>query len=428
MAKLLTAHSVEKLKPGTERIEIPDARLTGLYLIIQPSGAKSWALRYRYAGKPRKLTLGSYPTIDLAKARKRAGDGLEALEGGRDPADAERQAKARAALVGDRDAFGNVARAFIEKHARPRNKSWKETARLLGLKPDPDNPELLLNIKEGLAERWAGRDIGKISRRDMIDMLDEIDGKTAANRTLAAVRKLFNWALARDIINTSPCTGIDAHPENSRDRVLTDAEIRALWTAAEAEGYPFGPIVQLLLLTAQRRSEVAGMREAELDLVNKTWSLPKERTKNKKPHDVPLSGAAVDIITRLHNIAGDAGYLFTGTGRSPFSGYSRSKRALDKAMLKALQADDPEATLPRWTLHDLRRTASTRMHDAGVLPHIVEAVINHISGHKAGVAGTYNAAEYERQKRKSLERFARHLNRIITGKTATIVPFPVAGS
>lgn len=425
MAKLLTAHSVEKLKPSSVRREIPDARLTGLYLIIQPSGAKSWALRYRYAGKPRKLTLGRYPTIDLAKARKRASDNLEALEDGRDPADAERRAKVRAAQVGDRDAFGNVARAFIEKHARPRNKSWKETARLLGLKPDPDNPELLLNIRGRLAERWAERDIGRISRRDVIDMLEGVDGRIAANRTLAAVRKLFNWSVARDIISTSPCAGIEANQENSRDRVLTDPEIRALWKATEALGYPFGAIVQLLLLTAQRRSEVAGMTDAELDLANKLWSLPKERTKNKKQHDVP-SGRAFEIISGLPRVAGDAGYLFTGTGRSPFSGFSRSKRALDKAMLSELQRDNPAAVLEPWGLHSLRRTAATRMHEIGVLPHVVEAVLNHISGHKGGVAGVYNRAEYERQKRKALERWARHVSRIINGRTANVVPFPGA--
>ena len=168
MAKLLTAQAVEKLKPGAVRREVADARLTGLYLVIQPSGTKSWAVRYRYAGNPRKLTLGPYPAIDVAKARKRAGDALEALAEGLDPAAEKRAAKARQHETGlDRDSFGAVVRLFIERHARVKTRSWRQTGRLLGLTPDPVRPDALIDINGGIAARWADRQIDAITRREV---------------------------------------------------------------------------------------------------------------------------------------------------------------------------------------------------------------------------------------------------------------------
>ena len=249
MPILLTALAVEKMRPASQRREIADARLTGLYFVIQSSGAKSWAVRYRYGGRPRKLTLGPYPLIDVAKARRRAAEALEAVAAGRDPAAEARAAKAHRHDPGlDRDCFGAVARLFIERYARPKNRSWRESARLLGLAPDPADPDALIDIKGGIAARWAERQIGTISRRDLISLLDEISDRApmVANRTLAALRKLGNWAVSRDIIAISFCAGVQAPAdERSRDRVLTDDEIRWLWHATGAAGYPFGPLVRL---------------------------------------------------------------------------------------------------------------------------------------------------------------------------------------
>lgn len=424
--KLLTELSVKREKPGSTRKEIADRRFPGFYLIIQPSGAKSFALRYRHAGRPRKLTLGRHPVIDLAKAHKRAADALEVLEGGRDPAATYKPTQVELQRSGDRDAFANVVREFVEKHARPRNRSWKEAARLIGLKPDAST-ERLVDIDGGIAQRWAARDIGKISRRDIIEAIEAIEHGTLANRTFSALRKLFNWCLARDIISASPCAGVKRpHEEGSRDRVLSDRELSAIWAAAVAHGYPYGRMVQLLLLTGQRRTEVAGMREEEIDLAAQTWAIPRSRTKNKRPHTVPLGADAIGIIAKLPRIAG--GFLITGTGRSAFSGFSRAKRNFDKAVLIELRRHDPAAELTPWKLHDCRRTVGTRLHEIGVLPHVVEAILNHVSGHKGGVAGVYNRAEYERQKRDALERWERHLAGIVTGKPDNIVPFPAARS
>ncbi len=153
MAKALTAISVEKLKPASARREVADALMPGLYLVIQPSGAKSWAVRYRHGGRTRKLTIGSYPAFDLGAARKRASDALQAAAAGEDPARQKQLAKA-AAHLGNCDVFLEMAKLFITRHARPNNRSWKEAARLLGLRPSQDNPEKLIPIKGGLADRW----------------------------------------------------------------------------------------------------------------------------------------------------------------------------------------------------------------------------------------------------------------------------------
>lgn len=416
MATVLTQLAVEKLKPGPVRREVADAKIDGLRLVIQPTGAKSWCVRYRYGGRSRKLTLGKFPAIGVEKARTRARAALEALADGTDPG-AEKAA--RTAPEGlDRDAFGAVARAFIQRHARARTRSWAETARLLGLKPDPDKAGELLDVAGGLAQRWAERDIGKITRRDIIDVLDaavDRGAPIAANRTLAALRKLFNWALARDAIATSPCAGVKPpSQERSRDRVLSRPEIRAIWIAAEAQGHPFGPMVQLLLLTGQRRGEVAGMSRTELDLEARLWSLPAERTKNGRFHAVWLADAALAVLAKVPRLAG-TDLMFTGTGRTPVSGFSRAKRELDQAM----------GSGPRWTLHDCRRTVASGMGDElGIAPHVVEAVLNHASGAKAGVAGVYNRSEYAAEKRAALERWAAHVEQIVTGRPATVVAFP----
>ena len=414
MAKLLTAQAVEKLKPGPVRREVADARLTGLYLVIQPSGTKSWAVRYRYGGRPRKLTLGPYPLIDVAKARQRAADALEALAEGRDPAAEARATKARRGESGsDRNSFGAVARLFIERPARVSNKSWRETARLLGLVPDPDQPDRLMAAKDGIAARWAERQIDAITRRDVIDLIDEIADRApiSANRTLAALPKLGNWAVSRDILEISFCAGVKPpSPERSRERVLSDDELRWLWQATEADGYPFGRLVQVLMLTGQRRQEVAAMRRTELDLATRTWSLPAERTKNGRANEVPLPEPVVTILEAVP-IFGEADYVFSGTGRSPFSGFSRSFTRLNARMTEL--AGSP---IPHWTLHDLRRTAATGMASIGVAPHVIEAALNHVSGSKAGVAGVYNRFSHSDEKRHALNAWADKIGRIIAGQ------------
>lgn len=426
MAKALTTVSVEKLKSQASRREVPDALLPGLYLVIQPSGAKSWAVRYRHGGRPRKLTIGPYPAFDLATARKKASGALQAAAAGADPARQKQVAKVTAQFD-NRAVFPAVAKLFITRHARPNNKSWREAARLLGLRPDPAQPKEFLVIKGGLVHRWDDRPVREIGKRDVLEAIDALVDRgtgTQANRTLSHIRKLFNWAVERDIIAASPCAGLKAPMgENSRDRVLSDDEIRWLWTACDAQPYPFGPLAKLLLLTGQRRGEIAGMQLSELCFRNQSWSLPKERTKNGEAHDVPLADSVVSLVSALPRIAGD-GFVFTKTGVTPVSGFSRAKASLDKLMAQvgARETSDPKLNIEPWTFHDLRRTCASGMAALKIPPHVVEAVLNHRSGIIKGVAAVYNRHQYSAEKRQALEAWAQRVLEIVSGGSK-VVPF-----
>jgi integrase len=285
---------------------------------------------------------------------------------------------------------------------------------LLGLKPDPADEQVLIAIKGGLVDRWGHRALSEIRKCDVNEVLDTImdrgKGRTA-NRTLQTLGAFFKWAAAsRDLITASPCMGVEPPAvERSRSRVLTHEEIRLFWRATEVLGHPFGYVAQLMLLTGARRKEVAGMNRAELNLERGVWSLPGERTKNELPYDVYLSKSAVAVLAKVPRIQG-TDLLFTGTGITPVSGFSRAKKILDRLMGEGV---------PQWQFHDLRRTCASGMADVGVPPHIVEACLNHISGARAGVAGIYNRAEYAAEKKLAFSRLASHIEQIVTGDIAS---------
>jgi integrase len=378
MAQTLTARTIETVKPGRQRREIPDRRMPGLYLVLQPSGAKSWAVRYRHAGTPRKHTLGSYPAIDLKSARALASKALRAVAEGRDPGREKAQER------GAPDTVEAVAAQFLDRHCKRSNRpsTAEATERQLRLYVLP---------------RWRGRLARDITRRDVLDVLDRVvdAGKPiAANRVLAAVRKMFAWAVSRDIIAASPCAGVKPPAaERSRDRILTDHELRNVWQAADKPlGGPFGALVKLLILTGQRRDEVAGMKWSEIDLEARLWTLPPERVKNDEKHEVPLSAAAVAVLQALPRIG--ERFLLTSNGTSPSSGYSKGKRRLD-----ALLPPD----MPGWRLHDLRRTTASGMGRLGINLPVIEKVLNHSSGSFAGIAGIYQKHTFAEEKRRALD-------------------------
>lgn len=426
MAKALTARSVEQAKAGVARKEIPDGLLAGLYLVVQPSGAKSWAVRYRHGGKPRKCTLGPFPALELAEARDAARAALRAVAKGEDPSTQKIEAK-RAAVAereNDRDLFKNVVAEFIRRHAS-KNRTGRETERLIDREVMP---------------AWGEKRVQEITKRDVIELLDRIADSTGrgggkkgitANRTLAAIRRLFNWCIERDILSASPCAGVKPPAiETSRDRVLSDDEIRWLWQACDSAGHPFGPLIKLLLVTAQREEEVGGLVHGEMALSASppSWTIPSRRAKNGREQFVPLSGLALDIIADLPRIAGRKGYLFTTTGETPVSGYSRTKDRLTHKMLRIAQAeaekrgDDPdEVAIPHWTLHDLRRTAATGMQRLGQPIEVVEAVLNHKSGKVRGVAAIYGRHSYGAEKQRALEAWARFLEGVVTERLVSNV-------
>jgi integrase len=386
-------------------------------------------VRYRHAGQPKKLTLGPYPGIELARARRLTGNAFTTLAEGRDPSAVKRalQEQERKAAAekkrGQRDLFENVARDFIERYAKPRAKkkgrpdAWKETARILGFKPDPDNSERLIEYRGEFIPYWRGRKVQEIAKRDVVERIEKIADRAPvmANRALAAVRKLFNWAVSRDILASSPCAGVPApSPEKSRDRILTDRELRLIWLAADADGWPFGPIVQLLILTGQREAEVAGMGHQEINQADRLWSLAGHRTKNGESHDVPLSDAAIDIIGEQPKV-GVRGFLFSLDGERPVTTFSRAKARIDAALAAATEPDvEP---MPHWTFHDLRRTAVSGMARLGVALPIIEKVVNHKSGSFRGVVGVYQRHSFAEEKRRAMETWAEHV-RAITARVA----------
>jgi integrase len=444
MTKALTAKRIETVQATSSRQEIPDGLLVGLYLVVQPSGARSFAVRYRYAGQPRKLTLGAFPAINLETARTLGAKALRAAAEGRDPAtekqsakgDAKRQAAEE--IRGKRDLFENVARDFIERHAMKSNRetTWRETARILGFKPDPDNAGKLLVVEPHkgkpptVLQLWNGRKVQDITKRDVITLLDTVRDRAPvmANRNLAAVRKLFNWCLARDVIQVSPCTLIDPPaPERSRDRILSDDELRLVWNAAGKDSSPFGPLVKLLMLTGQRLGEVGGMRWDELDLKNKLWTLPPARVKNGERHEVPLSDAAIAVISALPRIKTTKGFVFTTTRDAAVSGFSRAKDRLDAAVKASLTkgAKPPE----HWTFHDLRRTMASGMARLGIQLPVIEKVLNHTSGSFRGVVGVYQRHSFAEEKRTALAAWASHVETVVSGKQpANVIPLHKAGA
>jgi integrase len=428
MTKALTAKRIETVQAASSRQEIPDGLLVGLYLMVQPSGAKSFAVRYRYAGQPRKLTLGAFPAITLEAARDIGGKALRAAAEGRDPATEKQAAKGDAKkaaaeeIRGKRDLFENVAREFIERHAMKNNResTWRETARILGFKPDAGKL-LVVEPRKGkpptVLQLWNGRKVQDITKRDVIALLDTVRDRAPvmANRNLAAVRKLFNWCLARDIIQVSPCTLIDPPAlESSRDRILSDDELRMVWNAAEGDGWPFGPLVKVLMLTGQRLGEVGGMRWDEIDLEARLWTLPAERVKNGERHEVPLSDAAIAIISALPRIKTTKGFVFTTRRDAAVSGFSRAKDRLDTAVSanvpKGAKAPEP------WVFHDLRRTMASGMARLGIQLPVIEKVMNHSSGSFRGIVGVYQRHSFAEEKRTALAAWASHVESVVSGK------------
>jgi integrase len=228
------------------------------------------------------------------------------------------------------------------------------------------------------------------------------------NRELAAVRKIFSWCLEGDLIEVNPATGVrDPAAETSRDRVLSDDELRLVWAAAQAEGGTFGSLLRLLILTACRRREVSHARWAEFDVPGRMWTLPGARTKNARVHAIPLSDAALAVFAEIKRIPG-ADHVFGLGGRSGFSGYSKAKGRIDTRIAK-LNEGKPIAA---WGLHDIRRTVATRLVDLGTAPHVVEEILNHASG-KSRVASIYNRSKLEPEKREALERWAEYVDRLV---------------
>jgi integrase len=403
---MLTDVSVRKTAPANKRQEIMDGQVRGLFLLVQPTGAKSFAVRYSRAGRVMKVTLGPYPALSLVEARRRALGIAASVANGADPAEEKKAARKAAARVPETvKTVRTIADEFLKRHTNEHNGArWAtETQRILDR-----------NILPSIGDRPAV-EVDKAAINDMLDIITA-RGPIAANRTLAVTKKLFRWSLGRGYVDRDPCAGI-AKPgaEQRRDRVLSDDELAHVWRAAEGVAYPFGPAVRTLILTGQRREEVGAMRWSEIDLAEKIWTLPAARAKNNVEHVVPLSDAARLLLRSLPRI-GRAGFVFTTTGETAVSGWSKAKANLDDAILEAMQKEDPKAEpLERWTMHDMRRTVATGLAGLGVALPVVEKILNHVSGSFGGVAGVYQRFAFATEKREALDKWAARVAMIAGG-------------
>jgi integrase len=261
-----------------------------------------------------------------------------------------------------------VAARFVSQHAKRNLKAGtaQEVERLL---------------QKEIVGPWRGRRLAQITRADIHAMLDSIverGSPVQANRALAALRTMCRWAVERGLIDANPCTGIRAPSvETARDRVLSDDELKAVWQAAEALDQPYREFIQLLILTGQRRSEVAEMRWSESDLDAGLWILPKERAKNHRQHEIPLSDSVIGILRAMPQIGG-SDFVFTLYGRRPMCGFHLIKNRLDDLMPR---------DMPAWIFHDLRRTFASGMARLGINLPVIEKLLNHISGSFAGRGG-----------------------------------------
>ncbi|MDX2287918.1 MAG: integrase arm-type DNA-binding domain-containing protein [Hyphomicrobiaceae bacterium] len=364
----LTDIAIKRAKPPENgQAEIWDSAIPGFGVRITSKGARSFVLLFRYQGHPRRWTLGRYPALKLADARKMADEALTKLEAGKDP---QVEEAAEAATM-----FAATLDTFFTTYCDQQNRA--STA-----------AETRRNMTAIFLKRWKRRTLSSITRADVLSITDSLienDRPSAARHAFSHARKFFSWCVERGLLEASPMTGLKPPVRaKNRARALSMAELAAVYGAAGNLGYPFGTIVRLLILTGQRRGEVSGMERVEFDKPSKIWTIPAERSKNGRAHALPLGPLARRIVRTTPRLSERFLFPSRGGDETTFSGWSKAKGELDKMV----------PTVKDWTLHDLRRSMATQLAGLGVAPHIVERILNHAGGTFAGVAGVYNRFEY----------------------------------
>jgi integrase len=391
MTRKLTAKTIENLKPGSQRREISDGG-SGLFLILQPSGRKSWAVRYRLAGRPTKLTLGGWPALTLAAARKGASDALHELAQGHDPA-AARKAAALTAAAAKANTLAAVAAEYLKR----------EGSKLRTL----DQRQSILNRL--ILPVLGARPIADIKRSEIVRLLDGIEdrsGQRMCDVALAVLRRTMTWHAARSDDFVPPIVrGMSRQKvaEHRRSRILDDDELRRLW-AATADGESFSNFIRFLLLTTARRGEAAGLRWSEVD-ANGIWVLPPARSKTKTEIVRPLSKAGQAVLAAQLRV-GD--YVF-GRGAAPLRNFSEPKAKLDNA-----------SGVTDWTLHDCRRSARSLMSRAGIGSDIAERCLGHAL---PTIRATYDRHHYLDEMAHAFEALAALIERIANPPAADVVAF-----
>ena len=439
----LTKRTVDSIQPPEVGDQLYwDTELRGFGLRVTPRGVKSYILQYRLKGKPaRRITLGLHGSPWTADgARKDAERRLIKIRQGIDPIEEERlkeleersqreaaqQAQADADRLAEEErrdqeefSFDAYADRFVELYLK---ENW----------PDSwvDGQGVLKRVKPF----FAGKSVKEIVKADVVALMDSYARRPGARKFVhSVVRKLFNWAVDRGDLERSPIAGMKAPKAVApRRRVLSPEELLAAWIAAGRLERPWRQLVRLLIVTLQRRSEVAGLDWAEIDVSQRMWQLPEERAKNDQPHRVALNALAIAELRTLE--PKDCGPVLTTRGSVTVSGFSKVKKKLDVLMVEVLReraekrGQDPgKVKLVPWRYHDLRRTGTTNLQALGVPVEVTEAILNHISGTTGGIAGVYNLYRYDREKRIALDAWSRQLSGLVkAGASAPgfdVVPF-----
>jgi integrase len=393
-----------RLPPGKTDALYFDDDVPGFALRLRAGGSGSWVFQYRVGTKQRRMTFGSIGSITAAKARAQAIKLYAQTKLGRDP-------------VGEKNAATELANETVGAMLPLYLARQKERLR----------PRALVEVERHLlvhAKRLHGLALAKLARRDVAAVLTavaSVKSGATANRVRASLSGFFAWAIREGLIDANPTAWTERRDEISRSRVLTDSELSEIWAALKGDFY--GAIVRLLLLTGARREEIGALRWSEVDLDQALISLPAERVKNKRPHTIPLSEPALAILKAQRPLFMPDGSacdtVFARVSRG-FSNWADGKRDLDQRINEARQTDG-QAAMPSWVVHDFRRAISTVMHERlGIMPHVVEAALGHV-GHRAGVAGVYNKSSYDEQKCIALQKWADHIEMVVSGKRPSTV-------
>lgn len=372
---------LRKLKPPVEREDFRDRGTRGLQLRSSPSGVKTFSFVFRLGSKMGRATLGRHPDVDLKFARTKADEFRKLVSQGIDPR-SEKRTKRRLQEM----TVELMVHEFIQTYAKPKNSSWKQAES---------------NLRLYLSNFYGTQPISEVTRADIHQVLDDLiarDKQTAANRALAHIRKFFGWLVERGYLNHSPADHIKPrHKESERDRVLSDAEIKAIWDAAEAMSGPYSAWLKLLLLCGQRRVETASMRRSQI--IDGSWHLSATDTKNKQPHIIPLPNQAQRLIDQLIEKEGNFLIKSGRNGDRPVNGFSKAKLQMDRL-----------SGVENWKFHDLRRTVATNLTKLGIDRLILQKIINHS---ERGVTQIYDRYSYMDEKREALQKWADRLDDIV---------------
>jgi integrase len=400
-AMKLTEKSITKLElePGQgDKIWFDDA-VTGFGLRIRRvkkrNGAasnappsKTWIFQYRFADSAHRLTIGDVSAVKVSRARELASDYYIAVRSGRNP-----QAEKRDNIERGKDTFGVLVEKYLATKANARHNTVRLMTRCLNVYCRP-----LHNLA-----------LGSIDRKTVAARLSAVateSGAVSANRVRANLSALFSWAMVEGLAENNPVIGTVRREEQTRERVLSDNELRLVWQSLN--GGDYGTILKLLILTGQRLTEISSLSWRELDLEHKVISLPGTRTKNHKPHDIPLAGTAHTLLVARQRNGRDCVF---GLGSAGYQGFAVPKKLLDERIAKA----NDGKPIPPWTHHDIRRSVVTGMAKLGIAPHVIEALVNHVSGFRAGVAGIYNKNQYAPEKAEALAKWDAHINSLVRG-------------